>query len=244
MRLEVILFNEGIKSIPLNYQYYLTSAIYKALGESDKEIAEKIHDEGFGDKKGFKFFTYSFLKGDIFKVKDNDLYMEEGIFKWFISSPIHTLIKMISESFSKNGFVEIKHDTFKIESLSFKGNPSFKKEEKFICNSPIVVTKQDPNGRVEYLVSVDDEFNVRINNNLARKYEILFGEKYEGDGVKVISDKKYPITKLIKFKNIKIKGIYDNLKIVGDTDLIHIAYDTGLGEKNSMGFGMIEKIRR
>lgn len=33
-----------------------------------------------------------------------------------------------------------------------------------------------------------------------------------------------------------------NLTIKADPDLIDFAYGVGLGEKNSMGFGMIEKI--
>jgi len=43
-----------------------------------------------------------------------------------------------------------------------------KRKENFICNSPIVVSKLYENGRVEYLTKIDDEFNVRVNNNLAK----------------------------------------------------------------------------
>ncbi|MEO0234388.1 MAG: CRISPR-associated endoribonuclease Cas6 [candidate division WOR-3 bacterium] len=244
MRIEIICCNDQLRSIPLNYNYYLTSAIYKSINVVDKDLAKKIHDDGFyeeNEHKNIKLFTYSFLKGNIFKVKDLDLKLSNGCFKWFISSPLNRLLEIIALGFYELGYLEIKHEYFKIQEIKIRGTPKFKGKDKFICNSPIVVSKLYENGRVEYLTKIDDEFNIRVNNNLAKKYEILFGEKYTGKGVNVYASKKYTYTKLIKFKDIKLKGIFDEITLEGDTDLINIAYDSGLGEKNSMGFGMIEK---
>ncbi len=242
MRVEIVCCTDGIKAIPVNYQYYLTSAIYNYIRMADPIIAEKIHEEGFGeDNKAFKLFTYSYLKGDVFELSGTDLRINPGCFRWFVSSPINRILDLLVTGISMSGKLEIKKELFDIHKVKIHNNPSFKSKETFLCNSPIVVTKRRDDGTTEYVVDSTEDFSSRINNNLMRKYDILFGEKYSGTGIKAYTRKKYPSTKLIKFKTIKIRGIFDEIVLEGDTDLMHIAYDAGLGEKNSMGFGMIER---
>lgn len=36
---------------------------------------------------------------------------------------------------------------------------------------------------------------------------------------------------------------YNDLILEGDLDLIEFAYDVGIGEKNSMGFGMVKLLK-
>lgn len=55
------------KTIPLNYQYPLSAAIYRIISKGDEEYASFLHEKGYG--KGYKFFTFSDLK---FKYKRED----------------------------------------------------------------------------------------------------------------------------------------------------------------------------
>jgi CRISPR-associated endoribonuclease Cas6 len=53
------------------------------------------------------------------------------------------------------------------------------------------------------------------------------------------------ISKLITIKQgredeTKVRGFMCPLKIEGNPALIALAYESGLGEKNSLGFGMLE----
>jgi CRISPR-associated endoribonuclease Cas6 len=43
--------------IPINYQYPLSSALYRIIAKGDAKNAEFLHGTGYG--KGFKFFTFS-----------------------------------------------------------------------------------------------------------------------------------------------------------------------------------------
>ena len=49
---------------------------------------------------------------------------------------------------------------------------------------------------------------------------------------------------LTKFKNTIIKGWMGLYKISGNPELLKIAYDAGIGSKNSAGFGMWEVINK
>jgi len=58
------LLNLNLKSnsknvLPINYQYPLSSSIYKILAKGDKEYAQFLHEEGYGKKKSYfiRFFN-------------------------------------------------------------------------------------------------------------------------------------------------------------------------------------------
>lgn len=241
MRIEVKCCSDKITSIPINYQYYLTSSLYSYIGESDPEFADYIHEEGFGDEnRNFKLFTYSYLRGSNMKACYEEIRIEPGCFRWYIASPLEDILKAIVDGMMKTGKLHIRREEFYIDSIKGIINPDFKRAENFICNSPIVATEKRRDGSVHYVDEFDRSFNDAINRNLCEKYEVLYGEKYRGDGIYVASKKK-PKHKLVRYKDIKIRGLYDKFSIIGDPVLMNIAYDTGLGMKNSMGFGMIER---
>lgn len=48
--------------LPVNYQYELSSWIYKVINQSDPVFAKWLHDRGFSnDNKQFRLFTFSNL---------------------------------------------------------------------------------------------------------------------------------------------------------------------------------------
>lgn len=72
MRFKLILkaIDYKVSLLPINYQYPLSSAIYRILSKGDREYARFLHEEGYG--KGYKFFTFSDLK---LKFKREDIMM-------------------------------------------------------------------------------------------------------------------------------------------------------------------------
>ncbi len=62
--------NKG-NCIPFNYQYPLSSAIYKIIQSANSEFATFLHDKGYGDgHKSFKLFTFSDIKTSFTKNGD------------------------------------------------------------------------------------------------------------------------------------------------------------------------------
>ncbi|HEX4850994.1 MAG TPA: hypothetical protein VFV08_09320, partial [Puia sp.] len=54
------------QELPINYQYYFSSAIYKSIAYCDSAFSAFLHDIGYsnsatGEKKRFKLFTFSDL---------------------------------------------------------------------------------------------------------------------------------------------------------------------------------------
>lgn len=59
-----------------------------------------------------------------------------------------------------------------------------------------------------------------------------------------IDKRKGRVTRLVDFKGTKIRGVFAPFHVIGAPELIRIGYECGFGDKNSMGFGMVEILRQ
>ncbi|RLI50482.1 MAG: CRISPR-associated endoribonuclease Cas6, partial [Candidatus Thorarchaeota archaeon] len=83
----------------------------------------------------------------------------------------------------------------------------------------------------------DDEFSVRFVQNLSRKFK-QFYKREVPDEIEVLQVDK------IKQLRVAIKDTFHrayllDIRVRAHPDVLRFAYDCGLGEKNSMGFGMV-----
>ena len=89
------------------------------------------------------------------------------------------------------------------------------------------------------LLPNNSKFYENLKNNLKKKYEAFYNETCE-------MDFEFEVLKY-RQKRMRIKDIYCRcseivFKVWGDYDLIKFGYESGFGEKNSMGFGMVMNI--
>ena len=70
--------NKGIIDIPVNYNYYIQSAIFALLADENAYYAELLHDTAYGGKAKYKFFTFGELKGKSF-FHNKKLYFEQNL---------------------------------------------------------------------------------------------------------------------------------------------------------------------
>jgi len=122
----------------------------------------------------------------------------------------------------------------------------------------------------EYLLANDERLADLIRQNILNKYRSLYGSHGEGflqhgltneEGNLQLSDTEFrcaldekfiadrggpeKISKLITIKEgrtdeTKVRGFMCPLTIEGNPALTALAYESGLGEKNSLGFGMLD----
>ena len=114
--------------------------------------------------------------------------------------------------------------------------------------SPITVysTLQSGNGKKKtyYYSPFEDDFSKLIRENVIKKYIILNEENTRAKEAE-FSIKPVKVSKrnehIVLFKGTVIKAWSGIYQLDGSSELLQIAFDTGLGSKNSQGFGMIEK---
>jgi CRISPR-associated endoribonuclease Cas6 len=126
---------------------------------------------------------------------------------------------------------------------------------KFKLLSPLVLsTRKERMGSLQqYFLRPDDsnDINRVITNNSRNKYNLIYNEENTND-IALTWDENYlrknkRVTKKITIDEngkypIDIIGIQAPFILEGDPELIKVGYECGFGEKNSMGFGMVEVI--
>jgi CRISPR-associated endoribonuclease Cas6 len=287
MRIKLTLFPANGKVIlPVSYNYFLTSLIYKIIHNSSEDYSRFLHDEGYRlgeSKKGFKLFTYSRLTSKKFKIGGGKIIFLNNHVEWQISSPLDNFIQhLVTGVFAEGQELEIGHinnrssrsnslnglsglNRFLIERIETLPRPEFKENMRFICLSPITVSKvscptlekggeggfirsSDSLRPCHYLRPWEEGFSEAIRNNLIKKFKLVYGKDINDPDFKIKIDTDYmnrksgKITKNINFKGTNIIGFMSPFEVAGSPELIEIGYEAGFGEKGSMGFGMVKEI--
>jgi len=241
MRLKINLVSKKSNYlIHYNYNHILSAIIYRKI--ADLDLAARLHFS-----KEFKFFTFSQIFAPHFKQAKQGIISKDGKLEFYISSPNDELIKSLVEGHLEASEVDFKGDKLLVEHIELLKKPDFGDVEivKMRTLSPVMARiKREIDGKLRIwdLGPGDERFYEGIQKNLINKYVSFYGD-YDGDRWVRIR----PDMKSARKRRINIKGNYHrcfmmNFEMEADPRLIEFAYDCGLGEKNSMGFGMVEMI--
>ncbi len=260
MRLRLTLaVNPRFRVLPLNYQYPVSAWIYQRIAAADERFGDWLHNAGFQQKgKRFKLFTFSTIwvperqiKGDRLHIRSSNVSLQISFFadkavEKFILGLFKGQEFEIGDKCSKaEFFVE------KVEALPV---PEFKPVSTFRCLSPICVAKPFHKGNKlmsEYISPADPDFEQLFLKNLLNKYQVISGggNEFEYDNPPFtfeLLDK--PKSRLITIKagtreETRVRGFLFPFKLTAPVELLRLGYEAGFGEKNSLGFGCVERIQ-
>jgi CRISPR-associated endoribonuclease Cas6 len=134
-----------------------------------------------------------------------------------------------------------------VDTVSIRKNPDFSSGVATVrAISPITVysTLMAANGskKTYYYHPQEKEFSEQIRNNLYKKATLLNVDigsaKFSIEPLRV----RNTDLKTVYYHNFIIQGWLGQYLLKGTSQLLDIAYDTGLGAKNAQGFGMIDVI--
>lgn len=255
--------------IPINYQYALSSFIYRTIETSDNEYSKWLHEKGFmsGSKK-FKMFTFSKLYLPDSEV--TDLYEKKylkinGDKAELIVSMLsnktmeHFIIGMFEDKKVKVFDRNIESD-FHINTVELIPEPVFGETMTFRTISPIVISKSTQyNGKISqtYLSPEDEDYSECFIKNLEGKLLALMENNIDinflGDfrlheddpcivSYETIGNIK---SKLITIKEdsleeSKVKGFFLGFKLTGNPAVMKLGYEAGFGKLCSQGFGCVD----
>ncbi len=239
MRLEIILKGKNNFKVPFNYNHILSAIIYNKI--ADLNFANELHSS-----KSFKFFTFSQIYIPKRRIVKDGIIAKDGVISFYISSPNDFLIKSLVDGFLEDLEISFQNQKLKIQKIEALKTPEFSSKSEFKTLAPIIVrTKKEIDGELKiWDLAPSDKFFKSLENNLIKKY-IKFNNLTKTDKkINIYSDMNF-----VKRKRISInkgnatthhRAYMMDLILEGDLDLIEFAYDVGIGEKNSMGFGMIK----
>lgn len=256
MRFELtldIIKRERRNILPLNYQYELSSWIYKVLNEGDPIFSTWLHTQGYKTKdKPFKLFTFTNLRIESFRI-DNDRLIINSDKAFLIISflPNEAITPFIIGLFKDRHFIlgdrqsQVAFDVTEVKSIP---PITFSEEMTFKTISPLFVDEVElDTGRNNHLSPESVHYSTLIHHNLLEKYRAFY--KREPDAT--WPETKIEIIGASKSKKITIKAgtsqatelkAYQyKFKIKGSKELIEIGYYGGFGRENSQGFGCVEE---
>jgi len=248
--------------IPVNYNHHLSSLIYRCIKASSLEHATWLHEQGFvlGTKR-FKHFTFSRLLIPERKIMGNRLQIFSPQVYWIVSMLVEESLAHFVVGLFLNREVSIgsSRNRFRITQVVPLEDPVFSSVMKFRTLSPITVsTAVEHDGRlgVYYYRPNDVGLSEALRKNMLSKYESIFGRSPEDPRFEFEMDADYvkrrggyeKLTKLITIKEgeadeTRVKGFDAVFTLRGNPELIRLAYESGLGERGSLGFGCIEAVR-
>lgn len=245
MRLKLTFYNpdSALTKLSCNYNEIIQGFIYNNL---DNWLASKVHDEGFRDPKSgriFKLFTFSRLIPDgKVEIKKGEIIFH-GDINLIIASPVNDFIQSFAMNLLKVGSFRLDKQTYMLKSVFVEGLPEYRERILVKTLSPITVYStvftSDGRKKTYYYSPFEDEFERLIIENLNKKLRTLTGKSVSEGSIKPykVNSKNQ---RIIIFKKTVIKGWDGIFELKVPPELFAIVFDTGVGAKNSQGFGCVE----
>ncbi len=172
---------EGSLSIPVHYNYFINSAIYRVLSS---DYAMFLHETGYKlGKRSFKLFTFSRMLGSFKRFSDKITF--SGKVALLISSPIPRFLKEIVSGFLRKGYIDLNGSRAQIRGFEFLESPTISDSVMIRTLSPITIystlRKEDGRRKTYYYNPREKEFSILITENARKKHFILKGRNVKGN---------------------------------------------------------------
>ncbi|BDC35427.1 CRISPR-associated endoribonuclease [Candidatus Methanoliparum sp. LAM-1] len=184
-------------------------------------------------------FTFSKLIGR-YEIKNGTITFILPV-KFIISSPLDRFVSELANTMLTSKLKLFGEDIY-VEEMEVLGKPEIKSRMEIRMMTPLVAysTLITPEGRKKtyYYNPLEPEFAELIDRNLRKKHEAFYGKKPRARKTSI-----KPIVfneRVLKYRDNVIKGYTGKFIIDGNKKLLELAYDCGLGSKNSQGFGMFD----
>lgn len=240
MRISIQFSSDKDIALPLHYNYMIQSFIYSNI---DEKLSRFLHEKGFIDgKRKFKGFAFSRLLSSGRKVLSNrkEIFVKPP-FVLVVASPVDIFIESLAEKILKRNNLSLNQNKVYVESINVHVLPKFENSVTAKMLSPITVystlNKPDGGKKTYYYSPLEREFSELIVANLLKKHRAYYRKNLNGSLVVEPARVSNRDEKIIFYKGTVIKGWMGTYKLKGSPELIRLAYDSGIGSKNSQGFG-------
>ncbi len=228
-------------TLPKSYQRFVQGFIYEQI--KGTAFSNFLHNEGFGEERKFKLFTFSLLKGPYSYNQKNHTVTFDDYFYLEIASVVEAFIHQLTEALLDADSLTLNETPIELQKYHYQAKQIKCDTLTIEMVSPITVYKtinENGKNKTHYFDPKDKDFALYVNQNFQRKFQSVYTVE-KTPYITITPIEVNPEDKLVlKYKNqviIAYKGVY-HLK--GNPDFLDFLYRTGLGSKNSMGFGMFK----
>lgn len=234
MQLHLTLSGENIR-LPIATAHTVQGFIYNAL-KGDSRYQHDLHENGSTfDDRTFKLFTFGELRGSYTVENKEIIYRDRVSFE--IRSVDPYMLQLLYGYFTNSQALRLGDNTVVADKISLEDNVIFDSEITIKTLSPITVYTTVDNHTV-YFTPEDHRFYESIISNARRKWSSHFGTD-DGFSLEIapVEGTRF-IKRATAFKQTFITAWHGTFSLRGNPQTLNFLYHTGLGTKNSQGFGM------
>lgn len=227
--------------LPQNYNHILQATILNWI--NDEQYQQFVHDRGYKyNNRVFKLFSFSKVYGKFtIKKQVKKIEFHEKI-TLYISAADHEFLNFIGNNLLCNEDLYIYHHRVKLDSFEVI-EEEIKEEMVVYTLSPITIystVEISDSKKTYYYDPYEREFSDLIKKNLIKKYISFYGEAPTNENFEIrpYNDKINQST--LNYKGFIIKAWNGEFILRGSKELINMALCSGLGAKNSQGFGCVK----
>lgn len=233
-RLSLRFFAEG--RLPVTYREGLQAALYQAL---PLPLGQRLHDGGLLEgHRPLKLFVFSRLQGLLY-LREEKAFLAQGELVLHFASALPEVVEGLGKGVWERGGLEV-HGLF-LRLLGMDLDPLPEGGDLVVeALSPITAYRTE-GGRTLYFNPLNREFALLLEANLVRKAQLL-GLETGSLALKPVGFR--PQHKRVeRYKDTWIEGWMGRYRLEGSPHLVRLALLTGLGAKNSQGFGFVREVK-
>lgn len=260
MRFRIQLCKErGNAYLPINFQYELSSAIYRIINRADSAFSKFLHGQGYvAFGRQFRLFTFSRVSFSGYRIIKEagriEHYGDQAFFE------IGFMVVKAAEGFIKGLFMDqeivigdrVSRVAYQVSGIVAVQPPVFLEQMAYRCLSPIFIRRKRKEGGEDYLHPEDPEYASLLLQNLVSKSLAYSSALNEGqlEALGTISDFHFKPKGKIYKNGVRIKqmtekqthlvGYMYEFELRAPIELHELGYYAGFGHLNSQGFGCVE----
>lgn len=220
--------------LPLAHADVLQGVFYSLLSP-EAALASEIHDKPTEEGKQYKFFCFSDFQGK-YSIRGGNLYFKDT-FTWEIRSADE---RILSSVHAHAHTINVRGVNCSLIGLERAERICLTDSADITMMTPLCVYTTRANGNRRFYSPEEEEFCRSAEKNLISKYEAFYGRK-PGGAVSLEPIAVTPEDKCVtKYKGWYVTGYRGKYCLSAPPDVIDFAYYTGLGVKNSAGFGLFQ----
>lgn len=245
MRLKLSFYSPKPIMLPTYYPQQIQGLIYRVM--TNEAMQKFLHDRGFiYEKRTFKMFCFSRLLGRSSYDKSTRQIIFKSPVYLYISSPWMEFLQNLLFGIMTQKSIFLGPNPLEIKEVKMENTPDFDESESYHITmlSPLTIystlTNKEGGKKTYYYSPTEREFETLIRQNLVKKAQAFHNKDWSqlSFSIKPLGSLECSQQKIILYKGSVIKGWMGRFVLHGHPMMLRLAYEVGLGGKNSQGMGM------
>lgn len=258
MRIELKMEHLPNQILDFNYQYALSSWIYRQIEREDSDLARWLHNEGYkiGHRR-YRLFTFSKLQPKLYEIQNHRLILKEAPTRLLVSFWVPEVCQKFIMGLFHNQKLQLytmgTRVEFYIKQVRLLPKPIFRPSMQYRCLTPILISRFVESKRyAQYLPPTHEDYSRLLYSNLVNK--LLTHQRagtYHGQSqASSLLSTSVPFafrllspvrSKMICVKNVSLRGYEFDFELTAPSEIHEAGYYAGFGEKNAAaGMGMVK----